>query len=163
MQEIDPNLQSLYGGKIRIRVCGICIIDNKILLANHSGLGLEKDFWNPPGGGLEFGEDIKTCLKREFIEETGLHIQVEELLFVNQFINLPLHAVELFFRVKTNDSTLSLGYDPEHDIQILKEIKWFSESDLKQISANHIHSIFQGFTDFTTFLQKTGNFTSFQP
>jgi ADP-ribose pyrophosphatase YjhB (NUDIX family) len=36
----------------------------------------EKDgSWELPGGGLEHGEDLKTALKREIAEETGLAVE----------------------------------------------------------------------------------------
>lgn len=38
-----------------------------------------------PGGGLEWGESLPGCLKREFREEFGIDIKVNELLFVNDF------------------------------------------------------------------------------
>jgi 8-oxo-dGTP pyrophosphatase MutT (NUDIX family) len=37
-----------------------------------------------PGGGLEFGEGIDDCLRREFLEELNLDVQIEELLFINR-------------------------------------------------------------------------------
>lgn len=32
--------------------------------------------WRPLGGGVEFGERVEDALKREFIEETGLDIEI---------------------------------------------------------------------------------------
>lgn len=37
-----------------------------------------------PGGGVEFGEGIDDALKREFFEETGLHIEPRKLVSCNR-------------------------------------------------------------------------------
>jgi len=92
-------VQALYGNRTRIRVCGLCIANGSILLVNHK-MGPSQIFWAPPGGGLEFGEDCRQCLQREFMEETGISIEVGELLFTTEFLSPPLHAVELFFEVR---------------------------------------------------------------
>ncbi len=42
--------------------------DNRFLLAKETD-----GTWDFPGGGLEFGEDIQTALKREIQEELGLN------------------------------------------------------------------------------------------
>src|SRR5205814_2113551 len=94
----DPDhLIEIFGNKLRVRVCGICIKDQTILLIKHKYLGPKNELWAPPGGGLNFGENARTSLEREFKEETGLNVRVEDFLFIHEFLNPPLHAIELFF------------------------------------------------------------------
>ncbi|MDQ4139277.1 MAG: NUDIX domain-containing protein, partial [Bacteroidota bacterium] len=82
-----------YSGKLRVRVCGICFHLNKILLIRHKPFAHNTEgLWSPPGGGLQYGESMKEALIREFKEETGLGIEVNEFLFIHEFISLPLHA-----------------------------------------------------------------------
>jgi 8-oxo-dGTP diphosphatase len=38
-----------------------------------------------PGGGLEFGEGTRDCLKREFMEEMNLKVEVGEHLYTTDF------------------------------------------------------------------------------
>jgi 8-oxo-dGTP diphosphatase len=48
---------------------------------NKIGAGI----WEFVGGKLEFGEDLISGLKREIMEETGLEVTVEKLLFATSF------------------------------------------------------------------------------
>ena len=41
-----------------------------------------------PGGGLEFGEGTRDCLKREFAEETGLVVTIGEHLYTTDFFQI---------------------------------------------------------------------------
>src|SRR5258708_39849234 len=139
---MESEVQTFYGNKIRIRVCGLCIVEDKILLINHSGI-TSTDFWAPPGGGLNFGETAESCLMREFIEETGLTIKVEEFLFVCELIRKRLHAVELFFKVKPITSELKKGIDPEAGSpSIIKEVKYMSWNEIQVIPSGQCHGIF---------------------
>jgi 8-oxo-dGTP diphosphatase len=140
---MEGEVQRYYGNKIRIRVCGLCIIDEKILLVNHSGI-TRTNFWSPPGGGLNYEEPAVTCLRREFMEETGLQIEVKDFLFASEFIKTPLHAVELFFRVHPITHQLKTGLDPEPGSpSIIKEVKFKSWPEIDAIPANELHGIFQ--------------------
>jgi 8-oxo-dGTP pyrophosphatase MutT (NUDIX family) len=78
--------------KFNIRVYGLLIHDEKILLTQESRYG--KYFTKFPGGGLEFGEGIKDCLIREFKEEFELPIQVDKLFYVNDFFQASAFSKE---------------------------------------------------------------------
>jgi 8-oxo-dGTP diphosphatase len=123
---MNQEIISQYGNQLRIRVCGICVEDHKILLINHSGMNESNEFWSAPGGGLQFGETIEECLKREFWEETNTIISAGKFLKINEFINPPLHAIELFYEVKIESGIVKKGYDPEMQEQIIKEVKWLT-------------------------------------
>jgi len=135
-------VHQFYGNQLRLRVCGICQVKNKILLVNHSGLN-ENNFWAPPGGGLQFGESAEACLKREFLEETGLEVEIRDFLFACEFIHSPLHAVELFFLTSLKGGVLKKGHDPElKDKQIIEDVKFFSWTEIERLQAEELHGIF---------------------
>ena len=139
---MKSQIEEKFGNHLRLRPCGILIHENKILLIRHSALNESGIFWSPPGGGLSFGENIDTCLQREFIEETGLNVQVGDFIGVYEYIAIPLHAVELFYACHTDDfSRLKLGTDPELDSknQIIQEFRWFDVDELKQLPLQSIH------------------------
>lgn len=139
-----------YTGKLRVRVCGVCMENNSILLVCHRGLVKGTDFWAPPGGGLAYGESVHDCLKREFAEETGLIIKPGRFLFVNEFLRTPLHALELFFQVEITDGTRIKGIDPEHPQhgQLITEVRYMTFSELNKIPLAGKHSIFHELVDF---------------
>lgn len=97
-------------------------------------------FWSPPGGGVEFNETVPEAVKREFLEETGLSVQVEELLFVNEFIKWPFHAIELFFRVRPDpDTPLIKGTDPELP-RLIESVRYMSMAEIKALPSTHVHT-----------------------
>jgi 8-oxo-dGTP diphosphatase len=136
---MDPRITEIYGNKVRLRVCGMCEEAGRLLMVNHS-LVKHSDFWAPPGGGVEFGEPIEESLKREFLEETGLKVEVTEFLFGSEFVNPPLHSVELFFRVVRIGGKLFNGNDPE--LPIIKEVRFFTPEDIRQLDRQVLHGIF---------------------
>lgn len=108
----------------------------------HEPLGF---FWSPPGGGMDYGASAVDNLKREFKEETGLTVKVGKFLFVHEFLNVPLHAIELFFLIDQFKGTISKGYDPEipHDRQIIQDIKFMEFDVIKKIDKKNRHQVFE--------------------
>ncbi len=62
-----------------------------------------------PGGGLEFGEGTRDCLKREFMEETGLEVTIGEHIYTTDFFQLSSfrpneQVISIYYRVHTNQA-----------------------------------------------------------
>ena len=87
----------------------------------------------PPGGGVELGESLKETVAREFKEETGLEVNVQTLVHINELIQAPFHVIEFYFAVEETGGELKLGTDPEHpkDQQLIKELAFFSWDELQ--------------------------------
>lgn len=149
MENIHPLAES-YSFKTRVRVCGLLVQENKLLLARHKAAFGDGNFWMPPGGGLNYGEKVKDCLVREFKEETGLEVEVGRFLFINEFLREPLHAIELFFEVKLLNGELALGTDPEHalDAQLLEEVKFLTTREIYQFHREELHPILHAVVNF---------------
>ncbi|MCG8475479.1 MAG: NUDIX domain-containing protein [Cytophagales bacterium] len=141
MNSAATSINKIFGGKVRVRVNGICIRDEQILLVKHVNIGEKSYFWNPPGGGLEFGETLERCLQREFLEETGLQIRVGKLLFVNEFLQPPLHAVELNFLVEATGGKLIAGHDPEleKEQQIIREVRFMDIGTVNKLEEGTVN------------------------
>lgn len=156
-------VDKLYGNKVRIRICGILIQEDKILLINHNGVGENGSLWAPPGGGLEFGESSEQTLIREFKEETGLDIAVNEFLFVNEFFAPPLQAIELFFNVSVLGGKLSKGSDPEMtaDKQIIQEIRFWNFEAIKAENPKLFHAVLKDSLKPNDLLSRRGHFTHY--
>jgi 8-oxo-dGTP diphosphatase len=137
---MQPEIAEKYGNKVRIRVCGLCWENDRLLLINHNLY--TGHFWSPPGGGIDYGDTAEKALKKEFLEETGLIITVQQFSFACQVIKPPLHAIELFFQVKREAGTLKKGYDPETTEQIIKEVRFLDEDEVYSIATNQRHGIF---------------------
>lgn len=133
-----------FEGQVRVRVCGLLVENGQILLLKHDNIGPGGHLWSPPGGGVEFGENLEETLKKEFEEETNLHIEVGDYLFTNEFISNKYHAIELFFEVCRISGEISLGNDPElsAEEQILSELRFFSQEELEKLPAETIHNAF---------------------
>lgn len=69
--------------RFNIRVYGLLIDQGNILLSDER----LNDFYFTkfPGGGLEFGEGSRECLKREFKEELGIEVEVKEHFYTTDF------------------------------------------------------------------------------
>jgi 8-oxo-dGTP diphosphatase len=90
--------------RFNIRVYGV--------LANDKGEVLVSDeyirghyYTKFPGGGLEFGEGTRDCLKREFIEEMNLQVAVEDHLYTTDYFQLSAfhrdhQIISIYYKVK---------------------------------------------------------------
>ena len=70
-----------------IRVYGILINDQKQVLVSDEFIrgGYFTKF---PGGGLEFGEGTRDCLKREFMEEMNLKVEIGDHIYTTDYFQM---------------------------------------------------------------------------
>ena len=102
-----------------------------------------------PGGGLEFGEGTRDCLKREFAEETSLDVTIGDHLYTTDFFQISafnnthqiisiyyfVHAVEpIALATKTTvfDFEPHQVADPKGESEVFRWIEWndFNEDAL---------------------------------
>ena len=140
MEDKQAKIAEAFGNRLRVRVCGICIKEDKLLMIRHKSLG-DGYLWAPPGGGLDYGESLHQALKREFLEETGLEVAVGQFLFVHEYLQKPLHGIELFFEVLPVGGTLARGQDPEMAAkdQIIDKLKYLSFAEIKAEPKGCVH------------------------
>ncbi|HWC53346.1 MAG TPA: NUDIX domain-containing protein [Chitinophagaceae bacterium] len=79
-----------------IRVYGILINENKQVLVSDEYI--RGNFYTKfPGGGLEFGEGTRDCLKRELKEELGIESEIGEHLYTTDYFQIsafnPAHQI----------------------------------------------------------------------
>ena len=93
--------------EIRPIVLGIVKKDNKILVSEGYDKIKKETFYRSIGGGIEFLENSKDALKREFKEELNIDINVEEFLGISENIftynGRNAHELILFYNVGIND------------------------------------------------------------
>ncbi|MEK6874966.1 MAG: NUDIX domain-containing protein [Nanoarchaeota archaeon] len=144
----------------RIRVGVVLRKNNEILVIRmHRENG---DIFVLPGGGLEVGEGIIECAKREVKEETGLTIELHKILYLKDLVTATDHALEMVILGNITGGYIVKGFDPENKgCNILKEVTWISVDELKNLNFHPkqlreaLPTAFKSdFADATTYLGK---------
>ena len=79
-----------------LRVYGILINEHKQVLVSDEFI--RGNYYTKfPGGGLEFGEGTRDCLKREFLEEMQLKVEIGEHIYTTDYFQMsafnPSHQI----------------------------------------------------------------------
>ena len=90
----------------------------RILLFKHT---YRKLAWGIPAGGLEYGEQPKDAIVREFFEETGMTIEVERLLLADS--SRHFRHVSLIYLCKIIAGEFKESYE-------ISEIQYFDVDNL---------------------------------
>lgn len=139
----------------RIRVAVVLIdAQERILLVRHRKG--EKTYWLLPGGGLDFGEPIFEAARRELMEETGLEIEADRMLYVSEAISPDgaRHILNMYVMGRVTGG--QLGPPPAGDV--IDQIAWLPLADLPGLTmypaiAEHIlASHAQGFAHEVRYL-----------
>ncbi len=100
--------------EIRPIVLGIVKKDNKILVSEGYDKVKKEVFYRSIGGGIEFLEDSKEALKREFKEELNIDISIGKFLGIAENIftynGKNAHELILFYNVDIKDEDYKEKY-----------------------------------------------------
>ena len=133
-----------------IRVYGILVNEQKQVLVADEYIrgGYYTKF---PGGGLEFGEGTRDCLKREFIEEMNLSVSVDDHIYTTDYFQMsafnPAHQIiSIYYYVTALEPiTAPLRTKPfdfdESQLKVYeekKEIETFRFIDWKDFSGKSV-------------------------
>ena len=128
-----------------VRVYGILIDSNKRLLVSDEFIR-GNYFTKFPGGGLEFGEGTRDCLKREFKEETGLDVTIGDHIYTTDFFQISAfnnvdQIISIYYFVHAAEpvnlitKTTLFNFepyqvaDPKGDAEVFRWIEWNKLSD----------------------------------
>lgn len=103
-------------------VAAIFIQDGKVLACRRSPHKASGGLWEFPGGKIEPGEDPKSALAREILEELGVHIEVGEH-FNTSVTDTAQGAIQLECYIV--ESAEPPGQSTDHD-----QMAWVSRKEL---------------------------------
>lgn len=125
-----------------IRVYGILLNEKKELLVSDE-LIRGKRYTKFPGGGMEYGEGTRDCLRREFLEEMNLSVEVMEHIYTtDHFQESAFHPghqiVSIYYYVKALepircricdqpfdfDESQMEAYEKVNEIEAFRFIPW---------------------------------------
>ncbi|MES2059855.1 MAG: NUDIX hydrolase [Patescibacteria group bacterium] len=136
----------------RVAVKGLCVQDGKVLIFKEDSI-IHEGKWELPGGGLDFGEDPHTGLRREIEEEAGLKVKtisknpvyVWTCHFENKREMDWYYSLVLCYRIELEN----LDFTPTDECV---ELGFFSKEDLDNLELCHQTKAFKGVFDPKDFI-----------
>ncbi len=125
--------------QFNVRVYGLLINERmEILVSDEQEQGMH--FTKFPGGGLEYGEGLTDGLKREFIEECDVEIEILGHFYTTDFFVKSAfndsQIVSIYYLVKNvsplNMAIKTVPFDFEGEGEVLQAFRWLKLSGLKE-------------------------------
>ena len=114
-----------------ISAAALIVQHERLLLVNHRKSG-QYDFWLPPGGKLQGNESIFDCARREAMEETGLSVELDRIVYIIEYVQPDYHFCKFFIRCKRFAGTLTLA-NKELAETFLVNASFLAKTDLRKL------------------------------
>ena len=111
----------------QVRVTGLLMEDNQILLVKQRVSSNRA--WSLPGGRAEAGETLEEAIARELLEETGLHVKVNKLLYLCDKTDCAPPILHITFLLENTGGTIVMPTN-EFDANPISDVKFVRFSDL---------------------------------
>ena len=101
-----------------------------LVLQRRTGSHIFPGMWDLPGGKIEFGEQFRDAVMREVAEETGLHIETNDVPrygWTGIVWDTGVQYLGYLFIAKYIDGNITLS--PEHT-----DYKWITHADVEQLN-----------------------------
>lgn len=109
-------------------VLGLIKNNGRFLLTKRNDGERNKGKWQVPGGGQEFGETLEEALKRELIEEVGLHVQVDGEPYIVEYIDDTWHGILFFYPCVLTDAKQEVVLNNE-----ASQYGWFTLDEIRAL------------------------------
>ena len=126
-------MKDMWGLTVR----GICEYNNKILLLKLRSISAHDACkWEIPGGKVKKNEFFDDALKREYMEETGLEIEIDSLYNAIQKnytackTGESIKSIQLIMKVSVKTDEVQIS--DEHDMY-----GWFSKEEIMKMIENN--------------------------
>lgn len=128
---IDPRLEEIDDSLYRVAVRALIVSGNKMLAVKEVDGG---DWWAIPGGGVDYGESLKSCLLREISEEIGVSspFVISDFKIIHYNIGKVVNGIprmNIFFKVSV----------PQKEIKKTDHVEkwgWFTKDEFMDLDMN---------------------------
>lgn len=113
----------------RLRACGVILHEGRVLMVGND----RDDYVYSVGGGVHHGETLEEAARREVLEETGVDMEIERLLFIHEnffaestgvLANKSCHEVAFYFLMKYDPSVQLTSGSLTQDGSATERLRW---------------------------------------
>ena len=124
--------------RFRYRAAAIIIENNHVLFAGNE----RENYYYSIGGGVHIGETAENAVKREVFEETGIHYDIDRLVFIHENFFLgdggildgkKCHEIEFYFLMKSRGTQELKSNSYTHGVK--ENMYWIPISELGKYKA----------------------------
>jgi 8-oxo-dGTP diphosphatase len=102
---------------------GVVVVEDGAILLVQRGRDPGRGLWAVPGGKVRRGEPLREAARREVREETGLDVEIGEVIWTGEHIDEEFHIVLLDFTGSVRGGELRAGDDAD-------DVRWVSLFDV---------------------------------